>query len=77
MQDLRSVGAWLARHGLPDSRPTPEPAARLRVRMLARLADSVMLAVLILAAALVQALRFFDDSGAKADATARQAMASR
>jgi hypothetical protein len=65
MSELRHVGAWLARHGLPDSMPTPELAARLRVRTLARLADSVILAVLILAAALVQALRVFDDSGAR------------
>ncbi|MFC4535332.1 hypothetical protein [Sphaerisporangium dianthi] len=53
--DLREAGDWLARHGLADARPTPLLAARLVVRRRARIADSVTLAVLIIAAALTQA----------------------
>jgi hypothetical protein len=52
--ELRRAGAWLARHGLGEARPTALLAARLAARQRARLADSVILAVLIIAAALVQ-----------------------
>lgn len=51
-RDLRCAGAWLARHGLADARPTPLLAARLAVRRRVRLADGVVLALLIMAAAL-------------------------
>ncbi|MEU4515013.1 hypothetical protein AB0G05_36405 [Nonomuraea wenchangensis] len=53
--DVRQAGDWLARHGLGEARPTPLLAARLAARRRARLADHLMLAVLIMAAALVQA----------------------
>ena len=53
--DLRCAGAWLARHGLVDARPTPLLAVRLAVRRRARLADGVVLALLIVAAALALA----------------------
>jgi len=53
--DLQRAGAWLVRHGLADARPTPLLAARLAARRRARLADHVMLAALIIAAALAQA----------------------
>ncbi|AWS44570.1 hypothetical protein [Streptosporangium sp. 'caverna'] len=53
--DLRQAGAWLVRHGLADARPTPLLAVRLAARRRARLADHIMLAALMLAAALAQA----------------------
>jgi hypothetical protein len=53
--ELQEASAWLARHGLTDGRPTPLLAARLAARRRARLADHVILAVLIIAAALTQA----------------------
>ncbi|MFC6087376.1 hypothetical protein [Sphaerisporangium aureirubrum] len=53
--DLKWAGAWLARHGLGDTPPTPLLAARLAVRRRARLADHLLLAGLIIAAALTQA----------------------
>ncbi|WP_189238501.1 hypothetical protein [Planomonospora parontospora] len=56
--DLRSAGAWLARHGLADARPTPLLASRLAVRDRARLAAHVILAVLILASALAATSAF-------------------
>ncbi|GAA1758060.1 hypothetical protein GCM10009734_77870 [Nonomuraea bangladeshensis] len=52
--DVRQAGDWLARHGLGEARPTPLLAARLAARRRARLADHLMLAVLIIAAALAQ-----------------------
>jgi len=54
-RDLRCAGAWLARHGLADARPTPLLAVRLAARRRARLADGVVLALLIVAAALALA----------------------
>jgi hypothetical protein len=59
MRDLQLAGAWLARHGLDDSRPTPELAARIAVRRTVHVIDSVLLAVLIIAAALVQTQQRF------------------
>jgi hypothetical protein len=53
--ELRRAGSWLAGHGLVEARPTPLLAARLAARRHARRADSIVLAVLVLAAALVQA----------------------
>ncbi|MET8992110.1 hypothetical protein ABZW49_42245 [Nonomuraea wenchangensis] len=52
--DVRQAGDWLARHGLGEAQPTPLLAARLAARRRARLADHLMLAVLIIAAALAQ-----------------------
>jgi hypothetical protein len=52
--ELQQASAWLARHGLTDGRPTPLLAARLAARRRARLADHVILAVLIIAAAFAQ-----------------------
>lgn len=52
--ELQQASAWLARHGLTDGRPTPLLAARLAARRRARLADHVILAALIIAAALAQ-----------------------
>jgi hypothetical protein len=51
-RDLRCAGAWLARHGLADARPTPLLTVRLAARRRARLGDGVVLALLIMAAAL-------------------------
>lgn len=53
--DLQRAGAWLVRHGLDTARPTPLLATRLAARRRARLADHIMLAALIIAAALAQA----------------------
>ncbi|MFG1925053.1 hypothetical protein [Cryptosporangium sp. NPDC048952] len=47
---------WLARHGLAEAHPTPLLAARLDVRRRAKLADSVLLAVFLLGAALARVL---------------------
>ncbi|MEW9550558.1 hypothetical protein [Nonomuraea sp. NPDC050783] len=52
--DVRRAREWLGWHGLGEATPTPLLARRLAVRRRARLAHHVMLAVLILAAALVQ-----------------------
>ncbi|MBV1855897.1 hypothetical protein [Catellatospora tritici] len=49
------VARWLARHGLADS-PTPLLATRLAVRRRAKVADSLLLAVFMLGAALTLAL---------------------
>jgi hypothetical protein len=38
MRDVQLAGAWLARHGLGDTRPTPALATRLAVRRLADVA---------------------------------------
>ncbi|MEU6727647.1 hypothetical protein ABZ917_28420 [Nonomuraea wenchangensis] len=51
-EDVRQAGVWLGRHGLGEAQPTPLLAARLAARRRARLADHLMLAVLIIAAAL-------------------------
>ncbi|MGN9780628.1 hypothetical protein ACTMTF_04315 [Nonomuraea sp. ZG12] len=50
----RWASAWLAQHDLTDDRPTPLLTARLTARRRARLADHVLLAVLIIVAALAQ-----------------------
>ncbi|WP_440074264.1 hypothetical protein [Streptosporangium sp. OZ121] len=50
--DLRLASAWLARHGLADTRPTPLLASRLAVREWVRLATYVILAALIIVSAL-------------------------
>ncbi|WP_327039666.1 hypothetical protein [Micromonospora maris] len=55
--DHTEVRQWLAQHGLTDVEPTPLLAARLAVRRRARLADSVLLAGLLIGAALTHALR--------------------
>ncbi|MBT2229472.1 hypothetical protein [Nonomuraea sp. NEAU-A123] len=52
--DVRCAGTWLLRHGLGDGPPTPLLTARLAVRRRVRLLGSVLSAVLILGAALVQ-----------------------
>ncbi|MFD1546607.1 hypothetical protein [Nonomuraea guangzhouensis] len=52
--DVQSAGSWLARHGLGDGPPTPLLTARLAVRRRVRLLGSVLSAVLIIGAALVQ-----------------------
>ncbi|MBB2914153.1 putative integral membrane protein [Streptosporangium becharense] len=56
--DLRLAGAWLARHDLTYTRPTPLLANRLAVRERARLAAQVILAVLIIASALAATSAF-------------------
>jgi len=61
VRDIQLAGAWLARHGLGDTQPTPALATRLTVRRRADVADSVMLAALIIAVALVQVSRMGDD----------------
>nr|WP_062341684.1 hypothetical protein [Herbidospora sakaeratensis] len=48
---LREAETWLAQHDLADARPTPLLAHRLHARRYARLAASVILAVLILGSA--------------------------
>lgn len=52
--DVRCAETWLRRHGLGDGPPTPLLTARLAVRRRARLLGSVLQAVLILGATLVQ-----------------------
>ncbi|HUR09559.1 MAG TPA: hypothetical protein VM347_43965 [Nonomuraea sp.] len=52
--DVRCAGTWLLRHGLGDGPPTPLLTARLAVRRRVRLLGSVLSAVLILGATLVQ-----------------------
>lgn len=52
--DVRCAGAWLLRHGLGDGPPTPLLTARLAVRRRVRLLGSVLQAVLIIGATLVQ-----------------------
>jgi hypothetical protein len=59
--NLRLAEAWLARHGLVDTRPTPALAARLAVRQRATVVDAVMLAGLIIAVALTRAYGLFPD----------------
>jgi hypothetical protein len=54
-EELRRAEAWLAWHDLTGVRPTPFLVARLNARRRARVAASVTLAVLIIAAALAQA----------------------
>lgn len=54
-EDLRRAGVWLTRHGLVGARPTPLLAVRLTARRRVRLADGVVLALLIVAAALTLA----------------------
>ncbi|MEU4091593.1 hypothetical protein [Streptomyces sp. NPDC026673] len=54
--DVEQAGAWLARHGLADVRPTPLLATRLAARRRARLAAQVLLAAFIIAVALVYTL---------------------
>jgi len=53
--DLRQAAAWLARHGLTGTPPTPLLATRLAARRRARGAGLVLLAVLVIGAALTQA----------------------
>jgi hypothetical protein len=65
MKDHRLAGAWLAQHGLADTTPTPALATRLAVRYKARLADSVMLAGLIIAVALTRAYGLVSDVDAR------------
>jgi hypothetical protein len=50
--DLELAGAWLARHGLVEARPTPLLAMRLAARRRARSAGLALLAVLVIGAAL-------------------------
>ncbi|GIH94288.1 hypothetical protein ACFFMN_05875 [Planobispora siamensis] len=52
--DIRWAGTWLQRHGLGDGPPTPLLTARLAVRGRVRVLDSVLQAVLIIAASLAQ-----------------------
>lgn len=54
MPDLQMAAAWLTRHGLDGFRPTPALAKRLRARQIVQFIDSLMLAGLIVAAALVR-----------------------
>lgn len=51
--DLERAGAWLARHGLAGTRPTPLLAARLAARRGTRLAADVLLALFVIAVALI------------------------
>ena len=60
--DLTEAGRWLARHGLDETGPTPMLAARLAVRRRAKLADSVLLAMFLIGAALTHVLRLADDT---------------
>ncbi|MBB5868263.1 hypothetical protein F4553_001642 [Allocatelliglobosispora scoriae] len=50
--ELQQAGAWLTERGLTDAQPTPMLAMRLAVRRRARIADSLILAALIIVAAL-------------------------
>jgi hypothetical protein len=65
VRDLQLADAWLARHGLVDTSPTPALATRLAVRQRATLADSVMLAGLIIAVALTRAYGLVSDAGSR------------
>ncbi|SDI36964.1 hypothetical protein SAMN05421505_14635 [Sinosporangium album] len=56
--DLRLASEWLARHDLAGVRPTRLLAGRLAVRMCARLAAHVSMAVLIIASALAASSAF-------------------
>ncbi|GAA4586171.1 hypothetical protein GCM10023194_31590 [Planotetraspora phitsanulokensis] len=67
--DVQAAGAWLRRHGLGDGAPTPLLTARLAVRRRARLLASVLPAVLILGAALVQASDLLATSASGGDAS--------
>lgn len=62
-RDLQRAGAWLARHGLADAKPTPLLTRRLAARQRARLIDSILLAVLFIVAALTQARNLLASSG--------------
>jgi hypothetical protein len=61
MRDVQLAGAWLAQHGLGDTEPTPELGARLAVRKIVVVVDSVVLAAFIIALALVQVSRMTSD----------------
>ncbi|MFC7383974.1 hypothetical protein [Sphaerisporangium rhizosphaerae] len=61
--DLRLAGEWLARHDLAGARPTPLLASRLAARRRARIAGSVMLAVLITGSALAATYGGFTGGG--------------
>lgn len=52
--DVRNAESWLLRHGLGEGPPTPLLTARLAVRRRARILGSVLSALLIIGAALVQ-----------------------
>ncbi|GII04483.1 hypothetical protein [Planobispora takensis] len=52
--EIQYAGSWLRRHGLGEGPPTPLLTARLMVRGRVRVLDSVLQAVLIIAAALAQ-----------------------
>lgn len=54
--DREEAGRWLTRHGLAGAEVTPLLAARLAVRRRAKLADSILLAVFLLGAALTHVL---------------------
>jgi hypothetical protein len=61
---MPEVERWLAQHGLTDTAPTPLLAARLAARRRAKLIDSILLAVFLLAAALTHALGLSADASA-------------
>ena len=61
--DLERAGAWLARHGLADVRPTLLLATRLAVRRRTRLAASVLLAAFIIGVTLTYTGGMDDGSG--------------
>jgi hypothetical protein len=60
--NLHQAGAWLARHGLADTPPTPLLATRLAARRRARRAGNGMLGALMIAAALVYAYHILANS---------------
>ena len=53
--DLAAAAAWLDRHGMPEATRTPVLAARLAARQRVRAGQSLILALLIIAAALAKA----------------------
>jgi hypothetical protein len=59
--DHTEAERWLARHGLADAEPTPLLVARLAVRRRAKVADSLLLAVFLIGAALARVLGMFTD----------------
>ncbi|MFF5232918.1 hypothetical protein [Dactylosporangium sp. NPDC000521] len=61
-KDERSARAWLDGRGLPDAPVTDLLVARLAARQRARLADSVVLAVVIIIASFAQAASLSDNA---------------